>query len=328
MRRAMAEEVHMALRNDGRARTPGPMGDDPGGVGARRPGPLRFAWWLLADTAVTTAVMTRKMPKPAPDGNTKVARIVPWSLGKDKPAPGDVKQQVLANCQAAAILAALANTASGRPRISALVAEHSGAFVTDLSDVIGELAERPKEGNKEVKTITSNRYFTVTLDRGSEEVSDVFYTDDADEGTWSMIYMDSPNKPPNQHLWPCVIEKGYAALMGYDYNQLNTIEIDGQKPHLPAEEVWKDLVGKPPDPNIRLINQDTDLLKIAKAASDIPTIAASNNNSTKVTSWHAHTVLGLSGSAILLYDPDKGKIPPLSLQDFRSNFFAILSGNP
>jgi hypothetical protein len=305
------------------------MGNVPGGVGARRPGPLRFGWWLLADTAATTAVKTLKMPKPSPDNKTKIARAVPWSLGKDKPAPGDIRQRVLANCQLAAILAALANTASGRPRISALVDEHPATVLTDLSDVLDELA--PPEGNKpKVTAITSNRYFTVTLARGSAEVSDVFYTDEATSG-WSMIYMDSPNKAGSEHLWPCVIEKGYAVLLGNDYDKLNSMVING-KPYLPAEEVWTTVVGKKPD--ILGITQDTDLSTIQARFTDapqIPTIAASAAAVTakKLMTSHGYAVLRLSGDTITLYDPDQAANITVSLKtEFRSNFQAILSGNP
>jgi hypothetical protein len=318
----MAEEVNMTLRDDGRARTPGLLGNVPGGVAGRRPGPLGFGSWVMATPVVTTALTTMKMPKPAHDGKTKLVRAVPWPLGKDKPAPGDIQQTVLANCAAASILAALANTVSGRPRISALVDEHAGAVVTDLSDVLGELAEPPKEG----KQITSNRYFTVTLTKGSTAVSDVFYTNEGDRDSWSMIYMDSPN----HKLWPCVIEKGYAVILGNDYDKLNSIEIDGQKPYLPANEVWNDLVGKPPD-SILKIEKDTDLSKIkaaAAAAQNIPTIAASRDTAKKVTGYHGFTVLGPSGSGILLYDPEQANQITLSLEEFRSDFKNILYGNP
>ncbi len=241
----------------------------------------------MATPVANAAVKTLKMPKPAPDNITKLVRAVLWPLGKDNPAPGDVRQGGLGNCQVASILAALANTSIGRARIGALVDEHRGAVVTDLSDVLKELAEPPKERDK----IISDRSFTVTLGKGSAEVTDVFYTDEGDRDTWSMIYMDSPK--PNQKLWPCVIEKGYAVVLGNDYNKLNSFEVDGQKPYLPAEEVWSDLVGKDPaflDPS--------KIKEAAAAASLFPTIAASRDDAKKVTGWHGFAVLGLGGSAI------------------------------
>jgi hypothetical protein len=313
----------MALRDDGRSRTPGPLGNIPAGVGGRQPGPLRFGPWVMADAAVTTAaVKTLIMPRSPNDNYTKVARVLTWPLGKDKPVLEDVHQQHLANCGLAATLAALAYTVNGRPRIRAMIEEHSGTVVTDLSNVLDQLEEQPKDGN----TITSNCSFKVGLGKGSAEVSDVFYTDDGAGDSWSMIYMDSPHK----QLWPCVIEKAYAVLLGNDYVNLNSFTIDEQKPYLPVQEIWHDIVGK--DAVTTPIKKDTDLSQFASGAKSdvtkVPTIAASWEGAKKVTGSHGFAVLGISGSTISLLDPDTPTTISLSLQDFLSNFQQILSGNP
>lgn len=83
-------------------------------------------------------------------------------------------------------------------------------------------------------------------------------------------------------------------------------------------------------PAILEIKNDTDLSKIqapAAAASQTPTIA-SQDTAKKATGFHGFTVLGLSGSTIALYDPEQAKKLTVSLADFRSNFKALLSGNP
>jgi hypothetical protein len=326
---AMAEEVNMIDQDNGRGRTPGPMGRVAGG-GGRRPGPLGFGLWAITTPLATAAVKTLKMPLPASDGKTKVVRAVTtWSLGKDNPVPDDVEQNNIPTCAVASILAALANTAVGRTRIGALVDEKGGVVVTDLSDVPVDpnFVDRP-QGNK----ITSNRYFTVTLTMGSAEVSDVFYTDEGDEETWSMIYMDSPNK----NLWPCVIEKGYADLLGHSYDRFaqGLIEIGGKTDaNLTAQAIWKNLAGKDPKTLVVKDLAPSEITAIAATAKTVPAMAASLGTAKKpVTNSHGFAVLGLSGSAIELYDPNlhdpkdrKKKKITLSLDDFQSNFNQILT---
>jgi calpain family cysteine protease len=306
----------MTLQYKGGARVPGPLGISPGGIGGRIPGPIGRTLWQKPSTppapgAVAKAVKKTKMPRPAKDGQTKNAHEVTWKLfGMGAPRTGDVKQGALANCPIAAILAALAHTASGRKRIQDMVVEHNTRVETDLTGVAGELDSLPKNN-----TIISNRYFTVTLGE-TIEVSDVFYTNDADRN-WSLIYMQSPTNA----LWPCVIEKAYAVkLNGYE-------EVDDDVKHT-ANEFWKGLVGS--NPKGFAVNDKTDIEKIreaAKAASRVPTIGASKDNATKVTAYHGYAVLGIQDSTIELYNP-YGRIEKISLKDFRSNFKAIYWGNP
>lgn len=301
----------MTLQHRGGARVPGPLGVSPGGVGGRLPGPLAFRHVLVATPGVVARLTkTLKMPPPAADSKTKQARLVTWDLfRKQAPATVDVKQGGLANCPIASILAALAHTESGRQRIQGIVAEHPGAVVTDLSGVAGELDSPPKD-NK----IVSNRYFSVTLGKTSFEVSDVLYTDDADRN-WDPIYMRSPTEA----LWPCVIEKAFAVREG-SYQKIDEEDL--------ANAFWTVLVGS--DPEVLLITDKTDLAEIrtaVAAAAKVPTIGASRDDATKVEPWHGYAVMRIQDSTVELYNP-YGKTEKISLKDFRSNFKAILRGNP
>ena len=204
----------------------------------------------------------------------------------EAPALGDVKQGRIYNCALASILGALAQTASGRKRIQGLVAEHKGIVETDLSDA-GEL-DSPPSGNK----IISDRYFTVSLGESSIEVSAVLYTDDADRN-WSLIYMTSPTSV----LWPCLIEKAFAAKVGGYAN------LDARK-GLTANNIWETVVGsKPGGFEVTDETPPSTVIKAAKAADKIPTIAASRNDAPDVTGFHGYTMLGMRGSNIELHDP-------------------------
>lgn len=302
----------MTLRDDNRVRLPGPLGSALEDVGGRLPGPLGFRHvFVAAPKAVGKMVKTLKMPPPANDSKTKKAHEVTFPLfNKGGPATGDIAQGSLANCPIASILAALAHTESGRRRIQGLLAEHPAAVVTDLSGVADTLEDPPKD-NK----ILSKRFFTVMLENSAPEVSDVFYTDDADRN-WSLIYMHSPTDA----LWPSVIEKAFAVRMG-SYEKID--EQDS------ANVFWKVLVGTKPE--ILSINDRTPLSEIsaiAQRAHKVPAIGASRDDAQDVSTWHGFAVLGIQGSVIELYDPAKAKPLKLSLTKFRANFKAMLSGSP
>jgi hypothetical protein len=249
------------------------------------------------------------MPAPAAGAESKNVHEVTGRLFNKDPGLGfgDVKQGALANCPIAAILAAMAYTASGRSRIQGMIKETKETVETDVAKVAGKLDSPPKD-NK----ITSQRYFTVSLG-GTFEVSDVFYTNDADRN-WSLIYMQSPTKA----LWPCVIEKAYAAkVKSYE-------ELDSQT--RTANEFWKVLVGSEPD-GIE-VNDDTDvstIRKIAAVAHKIPTIGASRDDAHEVEPWHGYAVLGVEGKNIKLYNPWAARTT-ISIPTFRRNFKAILRG--
>ncbi len=86
----------MTIRNDSRARVPGPLGPSPGGVAGRIPGPLRFASIVfMAPAAVAKAVKTTTMPPPTNDQDNKDVHEVTWPLfnpSKKVPAFSEVKQ--------------------------------------------------------------------------------------------------------------------------------------------------------------------------------------------------------------------------------------------
>ncbi len=307
----------MTIQHKGGARVPGPLGISPGGIGGRIPGPLGFRHVVVAAAGPTAKVLkTLKMPAPAAGSSVSTVHEVASPLFSSTPATAEVRQGALATCPIGSILAALAHTASGRKRIQGMVAEHKGVVETDLADVADKLDSPPK-GNK----IISNRYFTVTLGATTIEVSDVFYTDDGDRGSWSLIYMGSSRGGPPTTLWPSVIEKAYAVtLRSYE-------ELDDDTKH-PANEFWEVLVGS--KPGGFPVDDKTALEKIrdaAKAAPKVPTIGASRDDATKVLGHHGFAVLGIEGSTIELYNPH-GRTEKISLTDFRSNFKAILYGNP
>ena len=307
----------MALEYKGAARSPGPLGRFDGTLGGRIPGPLDFQQVDLGKSQTATkAVMERPMPPPAGGSSTIIqARSIGWDLAKDTPSERDVKQGELANCPVAAILAAMAHTAVGRKRIDSLITEYVNTQIktTFSKEVLATLSAKLDDPDykRPEKEILSKRYFTVNLG-SSIEVSDVFYIKYTDGSDVNMMYMDSPKRA----LWPCVIEKAYAVKIGsYD-------DLDDDTKHT-VNEFWTVLVGAKPDGFA--INENTDLSKIsaaAKAAGTIPTIAASKDDATKITTHHGFAVMGIQGSTIELYDPH-GKIEKLSLTDFRSNFSAM-----
>src|SRR5450631_4128836 len=311
----------MALEYKGAARSPGPLGRLEGVLGGRIPGPLDFQQVDLGKSQTATkAVKELPMPPPAAGSSTIIqARSIGWDLAKDTPSERDVKQGELANCPVAAILAAMAHTAGGRKHIDSMITEFVNTQVkTTLSkEVLATLSAKLDDPDykRPEKEILSKRYFSVNLGN-AVEVSDVFYVKYSDGSDVNMIYMDSPKRA----LWPCVIEKAYAVKIGsYD-------DLDDDTKHT-VNEFWTVLVGAKPDGFA--INENTDLSKIsaaAKAAGTIPTIAASKDDATKITTHHGFAVMGIQGSTIELYDPH-GKIEKLSLTDFRSSFSAMFFGS-
>ncbi len=313
----------MALQYRGGVRTPGPVGILPGTLGGRIPGPLRFEQVDLSKGTVTKApTKTFAMPAPASGSSTIIqGRAVNWNLSKDSPLTEDVLQGELAICPIAAILAALAHTASGKGRINKLITEYTGVSVkTTFTEDIRKMLSSRFKGDPDYrapdKEILSKRYFSVTLGP-KVEVSDVFYIKYTDGTDVDMVYMGSPNEV----LWPCVIEKAYASKIG-SYE-----ELDDDTKHT-VNEFWTVLVGSKPQGFS--VDKKTDLSKIsdaAKAAKQIPTIGASKDDATLVTMHHGLAILGMQGSNVELYDPH-GKKLTLSLDDFRKSFQAIFWGNP
>lgn len=297
-----------------RFRVPGPVGLTASVNQGRTPGPLGFGFGIYAaPQQIGRAIKKLAMPLPAADNRSKNAHAYDRNLyaKKDAPAPEDVEQGGLPNCPLAALLAALAHTPAGRKYVVSLVTEHSALVETELSAVAGELQE-PPPGNK----IVSNRYFTVKLSKKAIEVSDVFYTSDHDSG-YALIYM----REPNSVLWPCVIEKAFAQMLG-GYGKL-----DGDK--MTVQVFWEAVMASKPDGFA--VSQQTSDAKIKEAvqnAPTTPTVAASKNDAKAVTAWHGFTVLGMKGTKIELYDANTTKKLSLTLEEFRANFQAILYGKP
>ncbi len=318
----------MTLVLKGPLRIPGPFGMDPlpadgsyPGVPGTSRGPAGY--YPLYDktgggstTTATKATKARtfKMPHAfdSASNTTKIARVVEWPLfGKGGPKTTDVAQGGLANCPLPAILAAMANTASGRQRIQEkMITEHGDPAVTDLSDVVDEITDQ-------TGTVSSKRYFTVKL--GSDvEVTDVLYTDDASSG-WGALYMHASGTGAPV-LWACIIEKAYAVQKG-GYAKLDEMQIN---------KVWKDIMGAEPDGF--KITEKTELKRIREqvvAASNAPTVLASKDEKAieeaskkKVVSHHGYAVLGMKGNMVNLYNP-WGKPVSLPLTDIPKYFQAM-----
>lgn len=329
----------MTLPIKGHSHEPGPLGLLRGGDGgtAHRPigglwddggwapGPIGTLWDQQSQPpvsgTVTKAVKTTTMPAPTKDHDNRDVHVVLSPLfdpKKNAPSFTEVKQAPgIANCPVAAMLAAFASTTDGQKVIKSIVPpETSGDVVTDLS-AAGTLSN-PPTGN----TLRSSRYFTVKLQGGSFEVSDVLYTDDHDSG-WSPFYMRDPG---DQTIWAAVIEKALAVkLKGYD-------NLDD--PDIHAEDFWEKVTGV--KPGIIEIKPDTPLSTITKAANDsvrVPSIAASKGEPGNdiplkaggvLAAFHGFALLGFKDDKIRLYDPAEAKTFVLSPAEFRSDFKAIL----
>jgi hypothetical protein len=281
------------------------------------------------------------MPALAADPKSnKSAHVIARPLyRKNGPDYGDVQQtHHIWNCPIAAILAALAHTTIGRAFIQKEMIVESrgsaGSVATDFAGVDTEHDFDKKDDWPADNQIKSDRSFQVKLGGKTVEVSDVFYTDDQDRDA-QLIYMDSPTKA----LWPSVVEKAYAAMVG-GYSGL-----DGR--NTTVNKFWEVLVGSTPtqmtitapghpaadphdeatDPNAQVTDLK-DIVAAAKAASTTPTIGASRWNTKKVTGFHGHVLLGMTGGKIDLYDPMAAKKIALTPEEFRVDFKAILSGNP
>jgi hypothetical protein len=312
------------------AKTPGPVGVAPDTVGGRFPGPLGarfpdpfyFKTVDLGSIATKAVAKTFEMPAPAGGSDTfLLARAVDWNLSKDSPLTEDIRQGELGTCPIGSILAAMANTPTGKTRINSLITEYTGVSIktTFSKDILNTITARFK-GDPEYpspkKEILSKRYFSVNL-KSPVEVSDVFYTQYTEGSEVEMVYMGSAKDA----LWPCVIEKAFAQqVKNYD-------DLDDETKHS-ANEFWAILVGAPPQ--VLSIDKNTDLNQIsaiAKVAARVPAIGASKEDATLVLKDHGFAILGIQGSKIQLYNPH-GHKESISLEDFRHEFKNILSGKP
>lgn len=305
------KSVRMTLPYQGTAHPPGPAGLS---------GPTGNTLWQKPTHTpppnATPAVRKTVMPLPLDDSTSKNAHAVTLPLFNQRgPAFDDVQQAPsLMNCPVASILAALAFTTAGRLAITKLIKESSGATETQFPGLkSGDLVD-PPAGMK----IASSRYFTVALPRGTQVVSDVLYTDDADRG-WSALYMRDPR---DKCMWAAVIEKALALQLG-SYR-----DFDFDAKPVTANEFFEKLTGA--KPGGFAIDKHTPAAKIIAAAQDstkVSSIAASKpdmRDVSKVTAFHGHAMLGMQGKSIRLYDPAKAKTLLLTVAEFQHDFQAIL----
>jgi hypothetical protein len=307
----------------GRARTPGPLGSLGGSLNGnqgRSPGPVGNTLWDKQTTkapppATRPAVKKTVMPAPTNDQDSKDVHVITWALFGSKKSPtfDEVKQAPgLANCPVAAILAALAFTASGRALLQKMVKETKAATLTDLAGLDKDTLSNPPAGMK----LSSSRYFTVALPRGAVEVSDVLYTDDHSAG-WSPLYM----RDPHEHsLWAPIIEKALAVQLDNSYENFDALP-------LTANDFWEKITGtKPGGFAVDSKTPGDKIMEAARASVRVSSIGASKDSGTRfVSEFHGHAMLGLDGSRIRLYDPAKAKTLSLTLAQFQQDFQAILS---
>jgi hypothetical protein len=305
----------MTIQYRGTARPPGPVGMNP----AKPQGSLWQKQTVTPTPNTTQAVTKTVMPLPLDDSQSKNAHAVTvplFSAAKPVPAYGNVKQAPsLVNCPVASILAALAHTASGRNVLTKLISETAALTLTEFPGLSSADLSSPPAGMK----ITSSRYFTVSLPRGAQVVSDVLYTNDADR-SWTALYMHDPK---NQSIWAAIIEKALALQLGSYRN------FDVGAKTVTANEFWEKIVGVKPDGFA--IDSGTDAGKIIKAAQNatrVSSIAASKPDSRsvkKVTAFHGYALLGMQGpKTIKLYDPAEAQTVDLSVAEFQHDFQAIL----
>jgi hypothetical protein len=354
----------MTLPIKGHSHGPAPLGLLRGGDGGTAHGPIGTLWddggWapgpigILWDqqpqsppSGAVTKAAGKMTPMPLP-ANDKISKDVHTVLSPrfdpqtKIPSYTEVKQaENIANCPVAAILAAYASTAVGRPIIQNMISETSGKVLTVLSGLPGGTLSNPPGA-----TLTSARYFTVNLpgavrvqlsgkDKlpgavpvsgksdtfdlpgGSIDVSDVLYTNDGDGESWSVIYLRDQD---GHTIWASIIEKALAVRLG-SYENFDALNIS-------ANDFWNMITGA--QPAVISINQNTPLNIItdaAKASATVPTIGASKETGTKsVTEFHGFAMLGFKDGKIRLYDAEKLKDReiPISPAAFRDDFQAIL----
>ena len=266
------------------------------------------------------------MPNPAGDSKTKVASDMAWKVFPGKVTLGDVHQQTLLDCTVGALLAAFAHTEAGRKKIRGMIDEHGVAVETDLSnlpdDVQIAVDKKDKTGAESKngeparpKKRASSRYFTVRLGGKSVEVSPVLYTDESRDP--EPVYMSSPNNA----LWPCLVEKAYAQMLG-DYAKLNSPNDKN------ANTIWEEVTGLAPNAFKVADATDAEILDAAKRAGHVPTIAASvmgTTSESELQGFHGFVLLGTAGKKLQVYDASKLTKTNLTVEQFRANFIVVLS---
>ena len=311
----------------GHLRVPGPTGMSAGPGAGRIPGSLGLGAGAGAPPSPSaSSPKLLPMPNPAGDGKTKVASDMTWKLFPGKVALGDVQQQTLLDCTVGALLAAHAHTETGRKKIRGMLDEHGGTVETDLShlpdDVQIAVDKKDKPGAEakngepaRPKKRASSRYFTVRLGAKSVEVSPLLYTDESRDP--EPVYMSSPTNA----LWPCLVEKAYAQMLG-DYAKLNSPNDKN------ANTIWEEVTGLAPNAFKVADATDAEILGAAKRANHVPTIAASIMGTTTesdLQGFHGFVLLGLAEKKLRVYDASKLTTTSLAVEQFRANFTVVLS---
>lgn len=235
--------------------------------------------------AVKPKVFTIPQPDSGGVSSNKTVMLneIDWPLFEPKsglPRLEDVHQYNIANCALASIITAMAYTPKGRGRITKMIKESNAPTLTKHVGKHFSYFKGPRE-------VAGKRYFTVTFPgKSAVSVSSVFYTDE--QTSPDMIYMKS--RTPKV-LWPCVLEKAYAAMIG-GYHKFSDDPV----------VVWKDVLGSPPkfvnlQSNASPRVPDRDAIRQARRARVDPTIAAGHNV------YHGVVVKKSSGNdGIIVYD--------------------------
>jgi hypothetical protein len=263
------------------------------------------------------------MPNPTKDQDSKDVHQVKTALFSSSGGP--MYQQVqqasaIENCPVAALLAAMAFAPVGRAMIQRMVSPKTDAVRTDLSKLPPETLTNPPP----TPYLDSQRFFTVKLASGAVETSDVLYTNDGDDDSWSILYLHDPN---GKSIWGSIIEKALAQSLG-SYQQFNETKLQ-------TNDFWRIITGVLPGVlPIEDRTSESDVVKAAKNSVRTPSIAASNDDLPIVsgskadvdnlTSFHGHAMLGIHGSKIKLYDPAKAKELQLTPAEFKRTMKAVV----
>ena len=143
----------------------------------------------------------------------------------------------------------------------------------------------------------------------------MLYTDESRDP--EPVYMSSPNNA----LWPCLVEKAYAQMLG-DYAKLNSPNDKN------ANTIWEEVTGLAPNAFKVADATDAEILDAAKRAGHVPTIAASvmgTTSESELQGFHGFVLLGTAGKKLQVYDASKLTKTNLTVEQFRANFIVVLS---
>ena len=261
---------------------------------------------------------TYNLPDPETAWSSNLARYPRVSTlplyvnDKASPKHDQVLQQLIANCYLAATLAAMANTAAGRQRITKMITAQKGAITT-----ICKKYDMQSVGAEE--RINSNRWFTVAFKAGNVDVSDVLYHDNSDRDP-HLRYMTTPKV--DKALWGAIIEVAYASLKG-SYDKISASKSGGTT----LNQFLEDFLAM----EWSILDPSSDKIKPAcKNADKRAAFIATKIAGTKIlTAWHGFAVLGMSGATkVKLWDPLKGKGQQIEFKDLLTEVQAVVVEAP